>query len=325
MQSQTSALVDTSHIYNTSLQQGLITGGYVQLSANESYLKENTPTDILNPSVAPRVQLYLQHSLLQGLGANLNSRFIRVSRNSARAAQQTFRSQLSNIVVSVVNMYWDLVADRALLEAAAHSRDVAGKFLQDTKTEISLGALARVEIYRAEGELATRSREVTFAETNVRQQETLLKNALSRRGLADPLIDNVEVVPLDRIEVSTQDDLPPLRNLVAKALASRPDLAVTNLNLESSGISALGTANGLLPNMQGFAATYNSGLAGQSHPTQGLAPDPYFVGGLGTALGQVFRRNFPNERAGPSFRCPLITTSPRPITAWISYNSSSPS
>ena len=161
VQSQTSALVDTSHIYNTSLQQGLITGGYVQLSANESYLKENTPTDILNPSVAPRVQLYLQHSLLQGLGANLNSRFIRVSRNSARAAQQTFRSQLSNIVVSVVNMYWDLVADRALLEAAAHSRDVAGKFLQDTKTEISLGALARVEIYRAEGELATRSREVT--------------------------------------------------------------------------------------------------------------------------------------------------------------------
>ena len=139
----------------------------------------------------------------------------------------------------------------------------------------------------------------------MREQETLLKNALSRRGLADPLIDNVEVVPLDRIEVSTQDDLPPLRNLVAKALASRPDLAVTNLNLESSGISALGTANGLLPNMQGFAATYNSGLAGQSHPTQGLAPDPYFVGGLGTALGQVFRRNFPNERAGTFLQVPF--------------------
>jgi outer membrane protein TolC len=27
-------------------------------------------------------------------------------------------------------------------------------------------------------------------------------------------------------------------------------------------------------------------------------PDSYFVGGIGTALGQVFRRNFPSERAG---------------------------
>ena len=27
-------------------------------------------------------------------------------------------------------------------------------------------------------------------------------------------------------------------------------------------------------------------------------PDPYFDGGIGTALGQVFRRNFPTERIG---------------------------
>ncbi|PYT18918.1 MAG: hypothetical protein DMG58_37300 [Acidobacteria bacterium] len=43
-QSQTAALISTKHLYQTSVTQGLLTGGVVQLSANETYLKENTPT-----------------------------------------------------------------------------------------------------------------------------------------------------------------------------------------------------------------------------------------------------------------------------------------
>jgi outer membrane protein TolC len=34
-------------------------------------------------------------------------------------------------------------------------------------------------------------------------------------------------------------------------------------------------------------------------------PDPYFVGGIGTALGQVFRRNFPSEQGGFFFQAPI--------------------
>ena len=36
-QSQTAALIDTHHVFNTLLQQGLVTGGDVQLAVNESY------------------------------------------------------------------------------------------------------------------------------------------------------------------------------------------------------------------------------------------------------------------------------------------------
>ncbi len=306
VQSQTTALVDTSHIFNTFVQQGLVTGGYVQVSANESYLKENTPTDILNPSVAPRVQIYFQHTLLQGFGRNVNTRFIRVARKNTIAAQHTYRSQLLNVVVNVLNLYWDLVADNEDLKARQRAGDLAQKFFLDTKQEIDLGVLAKVEIYRAEAEVATRKRELTFAQTTIRQQENLLKNALSRNGMEDPLIDNAEIVTLDKIQVPPTDDLPPLREMVARALAARPDFAVSAINLESSEISALGTANGLLPTAQGFASTYNSGLSGTSNPgPDGIAPNPYFVGGLGNALGQVFRRDFPNERVGGFIQVPF--------------------
>ena len=65
IQSQTESLIDTRHVFNTSIQQGLLSGGYVQVAANESYLNENSPTDVLNPSVAPVVQIYVLHQFLK--------------------------------------------------------------------------------------------------------------------------------------------------------------------------------------------------------------------------------------------------------------------
>jgi len=105
----------------------------------------------------------------------------------------------------------------------------------------------------------------------------------------------VEIVPLDRIQVPEQDTLPGLRDLLARALAKRPDVALNKINDETQEISALGTANGILPFLQVTFATSNSGLAGV--PIPGTPADPFFDGGLGTALGQIFRRNFSTNRA----------------------------
>ena len=51
--SETAALVTAPHLINSFVQEGFLSGGYVQVSANESYLKQNAPSDFLNPSVAP--------------------------------------------------------------------------------------------------------------------------------------------------------------------------------------------------------------------------------------------------------------------------------
>ena len=301
-QSQTTALVDTHHTYNTFVQQGLLSGGYVQLAANISYLQQNAPTNILNPSVVPIVDFYFRHNLLNGFGTNVNRRQITVAEKNVGAAQLTFHSQLLNLVANVLNLYWDLVTDNDDLKARQLNLEMAQKFYRDTKREIELAATARVEIYRAEAELATRRQEVAIALAAVRQQENLLKNAISRNGLEDPLIDAAEIVPLDHIEVPPQDDLPPLRELVKRALAKRPDIAIANISPETAEINALGTANGILPTLQGTVTTFNSGLAGTATPQPGgVTADPYYVGGLGNALGQVFRRNFPSQQAGVRF------------------------
>ena len=302
VQSQTSALVDTRGISNTFVQQGLLSGGYVQLTVNDSYLKENSPTNILNPSVAAVAQIYVRHNFLSAFGSKVNSRFIRVAEKGRKVADETFRSQVMDTVSNVLGLYWNLVSAVDDIKARESTLALTTKFNQDTADEIRLGAVARVEMFSVEGEMKTRQRELQLAQATRRQQENLLKNAISRDGLADPLIEDVEIVPMDSITVPDADDLPPLRDLVARAMAKRPDVAIGKMNDEMQAISALGTANGLLPQLQGIGAVSASGLAGTSQPQGGIGADGYYVGGTATAFGEIVRNNFKNRRGALVFQ-----------------------
>ncbi|HTW63357.1 MAG TPA: TolC family protein [Bryobacteraceae bacterium] len=299
--SQTDALVNTSHVIDSFVQEGFLSGGYVQVSANESYLKQNAPTDYLNPSVYPIVQIYLRQNFLQGFGTGVNGRFISVAEKNVQAAQETFRSQLLNLVANVSNLYWDLVTDDDDLTVRQRAVDQAQKFYDDTRKQIELGVVPRFEASRAQAAVTSNKQLFAIAQSTAQQQENLLKNAISRNGLEDPVFDAAQIVTLDRIEVPEQDNLPSLRELVAKALADRPDVALAKISDETAEISAKGTANGVLPVLQGIGAVSATGLAGTSAPYDGVAADNYYVGGLGTALGQVFRNNFPSRRAALFF------------------------
>jgi outer membrane protein TolC len=157
-----------------------------------------------------------------------------------------------------------------------------------------LGALARYQLPRAEAEAESRQQDVILAQATVRQREDQLKLEITRRE--DPAIENARIVCLDSIEIPAEDSLPALRDLVATAMAKRPDVAVAKIADENAGINAIGTQNGLLPIVIGYTGTYNRGASG--HPAPGGGVNDYFAGGYGNALGQIFRRDFPAEYAG---------------------------
>jgi outer membrane protein TolC len=143
----------------------------------------------------------------------------------------------------------------------------------------------------------------------VRQQELQLKNLLSRRGIEDPVMASVQIVPLDRIAVPENVELPPLKDLLQTALDNRSDLEAERLGITSGEISALGTRNGILPLLVAIGTESAAGLAGKPRIVKtnfGLeTADPYFDGGIGTAARQVFRRNFPTNRGTVYFQTPL--------------------
>jgi outer membrane protein TolC len=147
-----------------------------------------------------------------------------------------------------------------------------------------------------------------IAQTNVAQQETVLKNALSRNAVVNQTLDEVHIVPLDHITVPETEDLKPTPELVKLALEQRPEIAKAKINIESSNINLGGSKNYLLPTLQANFELTNNGLSGPANPASipfGYVAPAAYVGGYGNLLKQVFGRDFPNYSAGFSLNIPF--------------------
>jgi outer membrane protein len=300
--SQTNALIQDQRTYYTTYQQGLLSGGYIQIRDYGQYLRENAPSDVLNPAYGPHADLFVRHNLLRGFGTKLNGRSIRIAKLDMQGSTEAFRSQVVDLVASVSNLYWDLVSAGNTVKARQAAVDIARKFDEDTQARIRVGSLARIELPRAAAELANRQQDLHIAETTRAQLENRFKELFTRTE--DPAIDAAEILLLDQPQVPASDDLPPLRELVSSAMKKRPDVAISKIRGQTSELGALGTENPLLPNLVVTAQTFNRGIAGTPQASGGQA-NKYFVGGNGTALGQILRRNFPNESAQISISAPL--------------------
>jgi outer membrane protein TolC len=283
-QSQTSALVDATRNHTATYQQGFLTGGSVSVNFKDSYLKENAPTNRLNPSVAQSVSISMQQNLLRGFGTAVNERNIVVARNNLAMSDLAFRSTVARTVASVLNVYWSLSNAYSDVTAKQEALDTAQRFLDDNQKRVDLGDLAPFDLITGKNQLA--------------QNEIQLKSLISRVGTADPLLEGVPIVPTGTVSIPDAEESFDIKALVAKAFENRTDLQSTEANLKNAEISGIGTRNGLLPNAQVFATVTSSGLAGAPHLVSGVSPDPYFVGGTGTALRQVFGRNFPTQNIG---------------------------
>jgi outer membrane protein len=255
-------LIDKGRNYSASLTEGLITGGQVNATYRESYLNENAPSDTPNPAYAPYISLSLQHNFLQGFGTAVNSRFITAAKATLNADNLTFKGEVIGVVANVLTLYYGLVADYQDVKAKESALAVAQQFFENNKKEVQLGAMAPLDVTTAEAQVASSQQDLVVSETNLQQQQVQLKNVLSRNGLADPLIAEADIIPLDRIEVPEQDNPPPLKTLIATALKNRTDLAVQKINISNQEISNLGTENGLLPQLAALLGVSAQGLAG---------------------------------------------------------------
>ena len=302
-------LVSTTHVYTGAYQQGFLTGGGVSVNYSDHYLKENAPSDVLNPSVAPNISVSAQHNLLRGFGIAINARNITVARMNLNTTDLNFKTQVVAIVSQVLNAYYNLAGAYEDLKAKKNAAEVAQTFLSDVNRQVNIGSVAPTDLINAQAQAVTSQQAVIDSDASLKQQEVALKNLLSRTGIGDPVLANVRVVPIDPIQIPARDDFPSIDALVQQALANRSDLAAGQANVNASEVSSLGTRNGVLPNLQVFGGESHAGLAGAPRTVvvrgQAQTSDPYFVGGIGTALGDVFRRNFPTERIGAFYQEPI--------------------
>lgn len=301
--SGTTALVDTFRTYDAQLTQGTLLGGTFRAAYHDSYENESAPTDVLNPTSFAYIGMSYSQSLLRGFGERVNGRFIRIAERGVGRSREQFRARLIAVVSNVLNTYWDLSVSSQDLQYKRRNFETAQELLADIRKEIAAGAAPSVDLIAAQSAAALQQQALRVASNTAVQRENAMKDLLTWHGVQDPELDAAHIITVDPLTIPDIDDLPQVSELLQTAQNDRPDIAMARMATENAEITASGTANGLLPYLRVRASTYNYGQTGS--PVPGGGADPYFAGGLGSALGQVLRRNFPNENGGLSFSAEL--------------------
>ena len=321
----TNYLVSNYKSTSYGVTKGFLTGTSVQLAMSSQGLSQNSPRNDFNPTTSGNLSLTVSQHLLQGFGTALNSRVIKIAKNNRHAADLNFKAQVIATISNVVDLYYDLVSYDELLKVRQHALELNTKLYTDNKRRAELGAIAPIDIVQAEAEVAASQQDVTNTETQVLQQEMILKNVLTRSGVDNLALAEARIVPTTRIDVPGQEPIQPLQDLVGEAIANRPEIEQSRISLENSRLSMQGTKNALLPTLDVFASAQNNALAGDmstitlekgAAAQQLLAQrqaslNPFFLGGYGRFLSQIFSRNFPDYAVGFSLSIPLTNRAAR--------------
>jgi outer membrane protein TolC len=292
----TTALVQHVDTSSLGVQQNLVSGTLVSLGLTNSNVNSNSAKAQINPATNSSLTLSVTQHLLQGFGPALNTRQIRIAKNNREVSDLVFKAQVITTVSAIKDLYWDLVSYNENVRVQRDALAATERLLEDNKKQVAVGTLAPIEIVRAEAEIAAGQQAVTVAETQVLQQETILKNALSRTGVLSPAVASAHIVLTDRIQIPDVEPIAPIQDMMALAESARPELAQLRILLQNQEIAIKGTRSELLPTLDVVGQLTNNGLSGQVGPSTGS--NPFFIGGYSNVLTQLFARNFPTYSIG---------------------------
>jgi outer membrane protein len=290
---------------NFHYQQYFSSGTRMSVDFDNSRSTDNGLFSTLVPVLNSSFRLTLRQHLLSGFGFGPNLRYIRIAKNNREISDIAFRDQVIATVSQIQNIYWDLVNAYEDVRVKERSLSVAQKTLSDSREQVRIGAIAPIEVIRAENEMAARNQDLILAQTTLQLNQLLMKNAVSR-NLNDPILASAPVIPTDTMEVPEVEPVVPVQDLVSEADAHRPELAQARIDLQNRQISRKTVTNALRPSLDLVAWYGTSALAGVQNPSNSdLPPASIRRTGFGNAFSTLFGGDFPDYAVGFSFTLPL--------------------
>jgi outer membrane protein TolC len=290
---------------NVSFTQAFPTGSSLEVDWSNYRQTSNGIYDYFVPQYYSKVRVLAQQQLLAGFGPGPNLRFLRIARTNQTISDIAFRAQAIATVTQICDIYWDLV--NAYEDEQVNERSVA--FATDTldksRKQFQLQAIPEMDVLKAEGDLATRQQDLTVARTNLELQELYMKNAITR-SLDDPVLEEMQVVPTDRIATQIQPITEPVQDMITRALKSRTELQESNLDLQNRELSRKTARNALLPSLSLYGFYAGTGLAGELNPVYYDKSIPTTLGtDYGSALQSAFDNSAPEYQVGLTLNIPL--------------------
>jgi outer membrane protein TolC len=306
-----SSLQQHSGVANFGYTQGFGSGTLLSVGFNNDRITNNSLFSILSPEVDSNFRFSLRQHLLAGFGFGPNLRFIRIARNNREISDVAFRGQVISTVSQIQNIYWDLVNAYEDVKVKERSLELAEKTLSDDREQVRIGAIAPMEVMRAESEESARNQDLLLSQNELQLQALLIKNAITR-DLSDPILASAEVVPTDTMSIPEQEPITPIQDLIADAQGHRPELAEARIDLTNREISRKAAANAMKPQVDLVAFYGAYGLAGVQNGAYGGTPicgkptcPPLQPSGYSNAFSDLFKNNSPDYAVGINVNIPL--------------------
>jgi len=302
---------------DVSYSQGFSPGTAFSVGFNNSRSTTNSPRNFTNPGLSSNFKAQVRQHLLQGFGPSLNTRLIRQAKNNKKITEEGFRQQVIVTVSQIQNIYWDLVNAYEDFKVKERSLALAQKTLSDNQKQVEIGTLAPLDVVRAQSSVATAEQDLIISRTNLQLQQLVIKNALTRSLSGNSPVVQAEVIPTDTIQIPDQENLPPVDDLIQRALANRPDYSQQKINLKNGEINIKGTNNGLLPVVDLIGFYGASSIAGVQNPlgtcaagqtpavNQCLLPGTIPTTGFGDAFTNLFNSSAPDKGVAINIQIPL--------------------
>jgi outer membrane protein len=284
---------------------GFSPGTQLSVNFDNSRFSTDASRYTYNPFVNSSLGFTITQPLLQGFGVSLNKRYIRIARNNQKVADLVFRQQVMDTVSGIARLYTDLVSLNEDVKVKQEALRLAERLYEDNKNQVQQGTQAPIEVTRANAAVAASRQALITAQGLVRQQELIVKTAITRGGLGNSQVLEAHIIATDTFTVPEQEPARTLTDMVAAALRNRPDLAGAGIQVENSEISLKGSLNALKPSLNLVGTVQNTGMAGDLNPLAGTPTGSLNIGGYGDVLGQLLRRNYPSYGVGVQLALPL--------------------
>ena len=228
---------------------------------------------------------------------------ILIARRALRQSHAEFEIEVNTVVLNLVTQYWTVVFDRENLAVQHKSLDDAQRSNDRDKKELSLGAVAIVDTYRSEAQVASRRLSFIQAEYTLKQDEDTL-----RRIIGADLDSSVRVM-----EMQLTENPDPSGELTAvdigasqtRALANRPELEQARLQLENDESNLRLAHNNLRPDLELSGSYGGSGIGGTEYDLSVTPPALLSQGGFSNSVSQAFHFSYPTYSVSLSLNLPI--------------------
>jgi outer membrane protein TolC len=250
----------------------------------------NSPYEAINPTLYSNFQVILTQQLLAGFGISTNERYIKIAKKNLNITDLAFRAQVIATVTQVENIYWDLVNAYEDELVKERSLTFAQKTLQDDQEKLKLNAIPAMQVMKDQSDVATSEGDLTVSRANLRLNELLIKNALTKTD--DEAIDEMPVVPLDRAGPPDPNASRSIDDLIAEAEKNRPDVTEDELAMQVAEMSLKSIRSELLPTLNVYGFYAGAGIAGPQNPNCSLSNPAQCQSDLPSGFGSMFQNTF---------------------------------